>query len=107
MKTIHLDTSKTIHLNTSKTKEIVIDFRKGINHHNPITIKGDNIQMVDEYKYLGTITDAKLSWKANTGVIFNPPRGTWVFFDPVRTLRFPCHFAFCSMIVGPPCIPHN
>ena len=51
-------------LNTLKTKEMVINFRKRP-PFKPVTLQGNDIDMVEEFKYLGII-DNKLTWKANT-----------------------------------------
>lgn len=48
-------------LNTKKTKEIIFDFRSVNNTHQPLTMDGESIEMVDDYKYIGTIIGAKLS----------------------------------------------
>jgi len=32
----------------------------------PVTIRGTSIEIVEKYKYLGTIIDYKLTWSANT-----------------------------------------
>ncbi len=57
-------------LNTKKTKEMIIDFRKKKTTFSPIVINGEEIEIVDEYKYLGTIIDSKLSFTDNTDYIY-------------------------------------
>ena len=50
-------------LNSSKTKEIVFDFRRSRKTPiEPLSIKGSEIEMVTNYKYLGTVVDDKLTW---------------------------------------------
>ena len=51
-------------LNVSKTKELVVDFRVAPTDTGaePFTIKGQSVEMVSAYKYLGTVIDNKLSW---------------------------------------------
>ena len=49
-----------LQLNPSKTKEIIFDFRKARPQYEPVQIKGDNIEIVQKYKYLGTTLDNKL-----------------------------------------------
>ena len=53
-------------LNVKKTKEMIIDFRSKKNKLDPVCINGQEVETVDEYKYLGTIIDNKLSWKPNS-----------------------------------------
>ena len=46
--------------NISKTKDTVIDFRKLAHKHFEDTlIKGQTVECVQSYKYLGTIVDSK------------------------------------------------
>jgi len=56
-------------LNVKKTKELVIDFGQTTYEHKPLTINGEEIESVEEYKYLDTIIDHKLSWVQNTNRI--------------------------------------
>ena len=41
-------------INVRKTKEIIFDFRKIKNVLTPLRIKNVDVEIVDEYKYLGT-----------------------------------------------------
>ena len=54
-----------LHLNVSKTKEMCIDFRKNQRRPKPVYIKGEAVERVDTYKYLGVVFDSKLNWKEN------------------------------------------
>ena len=54
-----------LYLNVSKTKEICIDFRKNQRCPEPVYIKGEAVERVDTYKYLGVVFDSKLNWKEN------------------------------------------
>ena len=58
-------------LNVSKTKELIFDFRKHQQTHNPLDIDGTHVDIVHSYKYLGTIIDDKLSWLENTDNIYS------------------------------------
>ena len=42
-----------LYLNVSKTKEMCIDFRKNQRCPKPVYIKGEAVERVDTYKYLG------------------------------------------------------
>jgi hypothetical protein len=53
-------------LNVSKTKEIVFDFRKTKTGTEPIYINGTRVEVVNNFKYLGTNIDSNLNWKINT-----------------------------------------
>ena len=52
-------------LNVAKTKEMVVDFRRDQPRPTPLVIKGEEVEMVDQYRYLGSIIDNKLDWSAN------------------------------------------
>ena len=54
-----------LYLNVSKTKEICTDFRKNQRYPKPVYIKGEAVERVDTYKYLGVVFDSKLNWKEN------------------------------------------
>ncbi|WP_419619893.1 alkylated DNA repair protein domain-containing protein, partial [Thiolapillus sp.] len=51
--------------NVSKTKEMCIDFRKNQRCPKPVYIKGEAVERVETYKYLGVVFDSKLNWKEN------------------------------------------
>ena len=54
-----------LYLNVSKTKEMCIDFRKNQRSPKPVYIKGEAVERVDTYKYLGAVFDSKWNWKEN------------------------------------------
>ena len=57
-------------LNTGKTKEMVVDFRtKNKTPIAPLTIKGQTIERVESFKFLGTTISCSLSWQDNTDII--------------------------------------
>ena len=53
-------------LNVHKTKEIIFDFRKIPNVTDPVEINNVPVEIVHEFKYLGTVVDDKLNWNLNT-----------------------------------------
>lgn len=57
-------------LNTSKTKEMVIDFRRRPTPHSPVNIQGENIEVVESFKYLGVHINNKLDWSHNTQALY-------------------------------------
>ena len=52
-------------LSVSKTKVIVVDFRKHPPDPCPLVINDEEVKIVGEYKYLGSIIDSKLNWSPN------------------------------------------
>jgi hypothetical protein len=61
--------SEGLQLNVKKTKEMIIDFRKKPSEMVPINIKGEPIELCQQYKYLGLTITNDLTWKENTEVI--------------------------------------
>ncbi|CDQ57272.1 unnamed protein product [Oncorhynchus mykiss] len=57
-------------LNTNKTKEMCIDFRMRTTPTSATSIRGQNIEIVEEYKYLGVLLDNKLQWSKCTDLIY-------------------------------------
>lgn len=53
-------------LNVLKTKELIIDFRQNSDEPKASTIHGEDVQIVDTYKYLGTVFDSQLKFDVNT-----------------------------------------
>ena len=53
-------------MNVKKTKEVIFDFRLKDNVHSNILIKGQEVERVKEYKYLGVVFDEKLDWSKNS-----------------------------------------
>ena len=53
-------------LNVKKTKEMIVDFRRGPCAIPDLFINGVKVERVNEYKYLGTILDSKLTFDTNT-----------------------------------------
>lgn len=56
-------------LNVSKTKELIVDFRRSPPPLEPLLINGEQVEVVQQYKYLGTILDSKLDWTENTTLL--------------------------------------
>lgn len=49
-------------LNVLKTKELIIDFRKNVTNTSACRIHGEDVEMVNSYKYLGTVFDSQLKF---------------------------------------------
>lgn len=74
-------------LNVQKTKEIILDFRRSLHSHEPITIHRHPIEQVPEYKYLGTIIDNKLNWNSNSQVLAGKANQRLYFLRKLREFR--------------------
>lgn len=56
-------------LNTIKTKELITDFGKNRDDPAPLFIRGESVEIVTSFQFLGTHTSADLSWTSNITVI--------------------------------------
>ena len=52
-----------LQLNVKKTKEIIFDFRLKQNNHETVSIGNEEVERVNNYKYLGIIFDESLNWE--------------------------------------------
>ncbi|XP_054878112.1 uncharacterized protein LOC129352927 [Poeciliopsis prolifica] len=54
-------------LNTGKTKEVIVDYRRSRRTgHTPLLIDGEEVERVDNIKFLGLHITSDLSWNTNT-----------------------------------------
>ncbi|KAL0147202.1 hypothetical protein M9458_057492, partial [Cirrhinus mrigala] len=53
-------------LNIQKTKELVVDLRRSRPPVTPLSIRGVDVEIVQDYKYLGVHIDNKLDWSKNS-----------------------------------------
>ena len=56
-------------LNIKKTKEMVIESGKANVSVNELSIDGEKVERVEEFRYLGTVIDSKLNFDENTAAI--------------------------------------
>ena len=70
-KNIYLD------LNVDKTREMALDLRKK-GDVNELIIEGVTVGRVNEYKYLGTVLDNKLTFECNIVWIARLRVSTWL-----------------------------
>lgn len=59
-------TVNNLNVSTTKTKEVIVDFGKNRPEHQPIYIKGDCVERVSVFRFLGLHLGDELTWKANT-----------------------------------------
>ena len=56
-------------LSGSKTKELIINFRISNDKSKPRPIHGEDVEIVDTYKYLGVVLDSVLKYDVNRELI--------------------------------------
>ena len=81
---------KYLILNTKKTKEMVIDFRRSPHTSKPVLINDEEIDIVDKYKYLGTIIDCKLTWNENVDYLYKKGQQRLYFLRRLNNFRIDC-----------------
>ena len=76
-----------LELNVGKTKEMIMDNRRKEHVHGDIVIKGEVVEKVEQYKYLGIIIDDKLTWKPNTDAIVKKLHSRLYFLRKLRSFN--------------------
>ena len=77
-----------LELNISKTKEIIFDFRTSKpTEVMPIQIKEENIEIVETYRYLGTVIDNKLSWADQCKTVVSKSQQRMYFLRKLRSFH--------------------
>ena len=59
-----------LRLNVNKTKEMVIDFRRKKMRAQPLLIRREVVEEVEDYRYLGFVIDNRLDWKSDTEGVY-------------------------------------
>lgn len=98
-------------LNVGKTKCLVLGKLHGVTAINPIVMDGEEIEVVNEIKYLGIIVDRNLDFKSNTenvckkvakkiGVLARLARNlTTAARKNIYTAVIAPHFDYCSTLL--------
>ena len=79
--------SNNLTLNISKTKEMVVDFRMRAGPHLPLTIKGEVVEQVSSFPFLGTTIHKSLTWEHNTNVIISKAHQRLHFLRQLKKFR--------------------
>ena len=74
-------------LNTNKTKEMIVDFRRNKIKQSSVVILGEEVEVVEEYKYLGVQLDNRLEWKVNTEYIYKKGQSRLYFLRKLRSFN--------------------
>ena len=79
-----------LYLNVEKTKELVFDFRRKSERHNPLVLHDHDdkeVEQVEKYKYLGTQVTNKLDWTENVQVLCKKGNQRLFFVRMMRKLN--------------------
>ena len=95
-----------LELNVGKTKEMVVDFKRNRTDVGELQIKGQTVERVEEYKYLGTIIDSQMKFEKNTDMIYKKCRQRMMILYQLRSLMVSnkilvqCYHAFVESILA-------
>jgi hypothetical protein len=76
-----------LELNVGKTEELVVDLRRSGSVIDPIIIKGQPVEVVDHYKYLGTLIDDRLGWSPNVDAVSKKANQRLFFLRKLRQFK--------------------
>ncbi|XP_053508024.1 uncharacterized protein LOC128624412 [Ictalurus furcatus] len=76
-----------LQLSTGKTKELVVDFRRSKRPHTPVVIRGEGVEMVDTYQFLGVHLNNKLDWTDNTEALYRKGQSRLFFLRRLRSFN--------------------
>ena len=88
-----------LNLNAKKTKEMIIDFSKCPTDLSPVSINDEDVEIVHEYKYLGTIIDDKLKGTSNVKKMCKKANQRLYFLRKLKDVNSICCQFLYSMLV--------
>ncbi|XP_068441989.1 uncharacterized protein [Clinocottus analis] len=66
---------------------MVVDFRRKTTAPRPLSVLGVDVDMVEEYKYLGVSIDSRLNWKANINAAYKKGMSRFFFLRKLRSFN--------------------
>ena len=66
---------------------MIVDYSKSPNEFMPVNIKGDNVEVVKEYKYLGNVIDHKLKGDLNVSQIHKKCNQQLYFLRKLKNVK--------------------
>ncbi|MPV02341.1 DUF1891 domain-containing protein [Escherichia coli] len=74
-------------LNVAKTREMVVDFGRKTTAPLPLRVLGEEVVMVEDYKYLGVSIDNRLNWKTNINAVYRKGMSRLFFLRKLRSVH--------------------
>lgn len=71
-------------LNVSKTKEVIVDFRRAPGPIAPLIINNENVEIVESFKFLGSIISQDIGWDAHVMAIRKKAQQRLYFLRQLR-----------------------
>ena len=75
-------------VNSTKTKEVIFQNKRDDKTTTPVTIDDQQIEQVDEYKYLGTTVQKKLCFETNTNKLMDKAKKRLFIMEQLAYLNF-------------------
>ncbi|KAM9391833.1 uncharacterized protein KZ484_003391 [Pholidichthys leucotaenia] len=66
---------------------MVFDFRKKRTPSQPLQIRGEDVEVVEDYKYLGVMISNGLDWKSNTNTAYKKGMSRLYFLRKLRSFN--------------------
>ena len=80
-------TNNDLELNVAKTKEMMIDFRRNKTAMTPLTIREQQVELVDSFRFLGTTIANTLKWDINAEIITKKAQQRMFFLRQLKKFR--------------------
>ena len=77
-------------LNTSKTKELIVDYRRSKSVLPTLAIRGEEVERVESFKFLGVHISADLTWTTHTSVQLKKAHQRLYFLRKLKQSHLPC-----------------
>ena len=68
------------------TREMTVDFRRTKNKSDSISIKGKEVKVVEEFKYLCVYLDNKMEWRCNTDAVYKKGQSRLYFLQAIHAV---------------------
>ena len=97
--------ANVLEMNVGKTKEMIVDYKRNQTDVAALQLKGQTVERVQEYRYLGTVIDNKLSFAKNAEVVLKKCRQRMYMLYQLRSLMVSskimeqCYHAFIESIL--------
>jgi len=75
------------HLILNQSKQKTVEFRRTRSRPNSVCILGEEVEVVEEHRYLGVYLDDRLDWKCNIETIFMKEQKRLYFVRKLRSFR--------------------
>ena len=76
-----------LNLKVNKTKERIVDFGRVRNEPKAISVLGEEVEMVEDYRCLAVPLESQLAWKFNTETVYKKEQSKLYFLRRLRSFN--------------------